>query len=225
MSEAAIDEIEELAGLGRVVATVSHELKNPLAAITNTAFLLRHHAGDNEAILRQVDRIEREVAAADAIVGDLLAYARRHDPVREPVPVAGLVHEVLDVRHAPDGVDVEVDVHDALVVDVDRRMARQALLNLVGNAFEAMTAAGGELRINAASDGGAVDVEVADTGPGIAPDVAKSLFEPFVTTKASGVGLGLTVVRRFVDSHDGAIHVDTGDHGTTFHIRLPGVIG
>lgn len=222
MTEAAIDEIEELAALGRVVATVSHELKNPLAAITNTVFLLRHHAGDDEAILRQVDRIEREVAAADAIVGDLLAFARRQDPSPEPVPVQGLLAEVLDVRHAPESVEVSTEVADDVVAEVDRRMFRQAMLNLVGNAFEAMAADGGSLRLGASANGDGVELVIADTGPGIDADVVHSLFEPFVTTKASGVGLGLTVVRRFIDSHDGEVDVTTGPNGTSFHLRLPG---
>lgn len=212
---------ERLAAIGELAATVGHELRNPLAVITNALYLLRRALAGGGDPARHLDTAEREVAAASAIVSDLLDYARARQPVMAPIDVADLAAEVLSTVPVSPGVSVVVE-GGATVVAADRDMLRQVLVNLVSNGLEAMPD-GGTLSVSTAPtpDGGA-QVAVADTGAGIDPDVLPRIYEPFFSGKARGVGLGLAVTQRIVSAHGGDITVaSTPGEGTTFTVVLP----
>jgi signal transduction histidine kinase len=216
-----------LAAIGELASAVGHELRNPLGVITNAHYLLRsqieQHGG--EGMARHLATAEREVGAATLIVGDLLDFARAREPVTAPVSVSELIDEVEGVIPAPRGVTVSRnDIAGCPPALADRDQLRQVLLNLLTNAFEAMPD-GGQVTVSVGESGGRVQVTVADTGVGMDDEVAARVFEPFYTRKARGIGLGLAVTKRIVDSHGGTISVQSSPGaGSTFTVDLPAVV-
>ena len=215
---------ERLAAIGELASAVGHELRNPLAVISNTLYLLRRATGDSSdpRVTNHLATAEREVAAANLIVSDLLEYSRAREPIIGDVDLAELVTETLSVAPHPEGVDVDWSPPTTPVPGrVDRDQMRQVLLNLVTNAYDAMPE-GGRLRLGLSRNGVGSAVEVADSGTGIDEPTVARIFEPFFTTKARGVGLGLAVTHRIVVSHGGTITVDsTPNVGTTFTVTIP----
>jgi signal transduction histidine kinase len=214
---------ERLAAIGELASTIGHELRNPLGVITNSLFLLRQRIGPgaDERTLRQLATADREIAASTLIVSDLLEFARAREPIPIDVDVSGLIDEVLSVAPPPSAIDVQLATNGDTLVHADRDQLRQVLLNLVTNAYQAMPD-GGSLTIHSAASDGRVRVSVADTGSGMDEATKARIFEPFYTTKERGVGLGLAVTRRLVDSHGGSIDVASSPgSGTTFVIDLP----
>jgi len=214
---------ERLAAIGQLASTIGHELRNPLGVISNAVYLLRSDLGSEptDAAQRHLATAEREVSAATVIVSDLLEFARERQPLFEDVDAQGLVDEVLSILPPPTGVTVERTGPRDVVARADREMLRQVLLNLVANAYQAMPD-GGRLSVDVTALDGAVQLQVADTGTGMTEEVHDRLFEPFFTTKARGVGLGLAVSRRIIESHHGVITATSEPgHGTQFSVVLP----
>ncbi len=219
---------ERLAALGELSAVVAHEVRNPLGVIFNSLGSLRkllRPTGDAGMLL---DIVEEEADSLDRIVRDLLDFARPHEPALEAEDIGELVADTLHAAqgdHVPGGVEVDVQLPaDLPLVRIDERMIRQVLLNLVLNAMQAMPR-GGTLRIGVSMEPGRtrfVRIEVSDTGTGVPNELAGRIFQPFFTTKAAGTGLGLAVVKRFVEAHRGTItfHSRQGE-GTTVLLRLP----
>ncbi len=221
---------ERLAALGELAAIVAHEIRNPLGAVFNAIGALRHQAeatkGSRLATLLAI--LEEEATRMNDIVGDLLDFARPVSAALRPEHIESIVTEALDAatHDAAGPVKVERDVDPSLpAVPVDGRLLRQAILNVALNAVQALGARGGTLTLRMKHDakmGGGVLIEIADTGPGIPSEHQSRVFEPFFTTRASGTGLGLTVVKRIVDVHHGETTLQTEPgKGTTFAIRLP----
>jgi signal transduction histidine kinase len=220
---------ERLAALGELAAIVAHEIRNPLGAVFNAIGALRHQAeatkGSRLATLLAI--LEEEATRMNDIVGDLLDFARPVSAALRPEHIESIVTEALDAAtHDSAGpVKVERDVDPSLpAVPVDGRLLRQAILNVALNAVQALGARGGTLTLRMKHDAkmSGVLIEITDTGPGIPSEHQSRVFEPFFTTRASGTGLGLTVVKRIVDVHHGetTLHTEPGK-GTTFAIRLP----
>lgn len=216
---------ERLAALGELAAVVAHEVRNPLAAIYNSLSALKKQLTfDGEAaVLFSI--IEEEAARLNRTVSDLLSYARPLEPDRRPEDLAELTREVVRV-HKGEAIESEVLVSDGFEpVSADPILMRLALSNLVTNALQSMPG-GGKLTITLADarheDRDAVSIAVRDTGKGIPPNVLPRVFEPFFTTRASGAGLGLAVVRRIVEAHDGIVTAESdGTRGTVFTVLLP----
>jgi two-component system, NtrC family, sensor histidine kinase PilS len=226
--------LEAVAELG---ASLAHEIKNPLASIRSAVEqLARMPQADDDArtlgslIVRESDRLSR-------LLSEFLDFARTRMTRVDPIDVGTMVGGAAALADAhPDrrtGVRVICSVPETpLVIDGDEDLLYRAVFNLLLNAVQA-TPAGGEVRVDVTSDvsdqlpagvtmpGGAVVVRVSDTGPGISPDVRDRLFEPFITTKPGGSGLGLPVVHRAVEAHRGVVLVDTGATGTRFTVLLP----
>lgn len=219
---------ERLAAIGQLASTIGHELRNPLGVISNAVYLLRKDFGTepSEAASRHLVTAEREVSAATVIVSDLLEFARQRQPVLADVELVGLVDEVLMILPPAAGIDVERDVPSVgVVARADRDMLRQVLLNLIGNAYQAMPD-GGRLVVGVTAFDSALQLRVQDSGTGMDDDTQARLFEPFFTTKARGVGLGLAVSKRIVEAHGGEISVDTQPgRGTEFRVLLPSIVG
>lgn len=217
---------ERLAAIGELASTIGHELRNPLGVISNALFLLRSDIAKapSEASSRHLATAEREVSAATVIVSDLLEFARQRDPVMTEIDAGVLVDEALGVLPPPSGISVDRRPTPGPVVAVaDRDMLRQVLLNLVGNAYQAMPD-GGSVTVSLDDTGDAAQLRVSDTGVGMSEEVRAKLFEPFFTTKARGVGLGLAVCKRIIDAHSGTITVDSQPGaGSTFTVTLPKV--
>jgi signal transduction histidine kinase len=215
---------ERLAAIGELASTIGHELRNPLGVISNAVYLLRNDFGahPSEPAQRHLLTAEREISAATVIVSDLLEFARERTPVLNEINVGDLVDEVLTVLPPPTGMRARAEVPpEGVTLRADRDMLRQVLLNLVGNAYQAM-ADGGEMTLRVSTGDGQVRLAVSDTGSGMNDETRARLFEPFFTTKARGVGLGLAVSKRIVEAHEGRIDVESEDgRGTTFTIAVP----
>jgi len=222
---------ERLAALGQVAGTVSHELRNPLAAIRNSMALIRQLTADKGlGVERAVDRVERNIARCNGIISDLLEFTRKRDLNRTSTAIDGWLAEMLDEHTVAEGVAVVRELSSSGVVALDRDRFRQVMVNLLDNAAQAMTISGWSptdgrrlsIVIKTEAAGPHVRLSVADNGPGISAENLQKIFEPLFTTKASGVGLGLPTVRTIVEQHGGTIDVDSRvDAGTTFVVWLP----
>jgi two-component system NtrC family sensor kinase len=223
-------ESDRLAAVGELVAGVAHEVNNPLSSISAFAqLLLRDEL--TPAHRESIEVIRSETMRASQVVKDLLTFARRSDPQREPLDLNGVIARTLRLRQyqfAEASVRGEQELAPELpAVLGDARQLQQVCLNLVTNAVHAMAEkGGGTLTLRSSHAGGNVMLEVIDTGPGINPGARAHIFEPFFTTKGEGegTGLGLSVSYGIVKAHGGAIEVvESGPGGTTFRVSLPAV--
>jgi signal transduction histidine kinase len=219
--------------LGRLTAGVAHEVKNPLNAMTIHLELLKQKLASGasaESIDAHVDIISREIRRLDDVVQGFLKFARPEELTLKPVSPADLVDEVLktlSVEADVSGVKLEAAIASGVPpIEADPGIFRQALLNLAKNAVQAMPN-GGTLTIGAAlARDGRVEIRVADTGVGIAPENLAKIFDLYFTTKQSGTGIGLSLVYRTVQLHNGDIDVEsTPGVGTTFVIKMPKTSG
>lgn len=224
-AQAALVQRERLAVLGQLASSVGHELRNPLGVMNNAVYFLEMVLPDAPPTAKEYFGILRtQIGLSERIVGDLLDYARVKPPQREPVTLESLVDTQLHRLGPLTGVVVERDFPPGLPPAlVDPVQIGQVVLNVLANAVQAMGEHGGTLRVRGRGDAAAgVRLEIADTGPGMAPDVLARVFEPLFTTKARGLGLGLAVSRSLVQANDGAIDVaSTPGAGATFTITLP----
>lgn len=235
-------QMEKMASLGKLSATVAHELNNPINGILTYAKLVERELGrqDIDRALRDelceyLRLMEHECSRCGDIVRNLLLFARRRGGVEmEPVDLDELLdRSLMLIRHHLEISDIELRREEMRpaggdpVIQGDAGQLEQALVALFVNAVEAMSGPGydgGELAVRIEGDDAAVRIHVADSGVGIHPDVLPHIFEPFFSTKheESGVGLGLAVVYGIVRRHGGSIEVEseTG-RGTAFHLTLP----
>ena len=213
-----------LEALGELSAVIAHEVRNPLGVIFNSLGSLRRLTAATGGDARMlVDIVGEEADRLNRIVGDLLDFARHSPPQLAPDRLEQVVEEAVSVALAqpPPGIEVVRRLGAPLPeVALDGGQVRQAVLNLVVNAAQAMPR-GGRLTVRTLLDGATAVVEVEDTGPGIPAEIQARIFEPFFTTKATGTGLGLPVVRRIVEGHGGELRLRTGPGGTCFSMRLP----
>jgi PAS domain S-box-containing protein len=222
-------ESDRLAAVGELVAGVAHEVNNPLSSISAFAQLLLRDDDLTPAHRESIEVIRAETIRASQVVKDLLTFARRSDPQREPLDLNAVVVRTLRLRQYQ-FTEAAVRVRQELSPELppvlgDARQLQQVCLNLVTNAVHAMTAqGGGTLTVRSTYADERVMLEVIDTGPGMSPGVRAHVFEPFFTTKGEGegTGLGLSVSYGIVSAHGGTIEVaDSGPLGTTFRVRLP----
>ncbi len=222
---------ERLATVGRMAAHITHEVRNPLASIGLYVELLGDELPPGDAAGRRLlASLAAEVDRLSEITETYLRFVRLPKPKLEREDLGAIVAAVMEFARAElakAGVSLEMNLAPGLPeVAADENQVRQALLNLVRNAREAM-AAGGSLRVALAADRspegpGLLRLSIADTGPGIAPDNLAKIFDPFFSTKAKGTGLGLALVHQIVAEHGGRIEVDCPPSGgTTFVITLP----
>ena len=221
---------ERMATVGRLSLKVAHEVRNPIAAIgLNSELLGDIVTGRPEAEMEEarnlVSAIRDQVTALDALTEEYLAFARfpraqfDEDSVNE---IVAAVVEFIRPLATRQGIAVRLETDGAIPpMAVDRTLLRQAVLNLVKNGMEALST-GGTLTATTRRVNGVVEVTVADTGPGISPEVGARLFEQFFTTKPQGTGLGLSISRQIVEEHGGKLawHSPPGG-GATFTITLP----
>jgi two-component system, NtrC family, sensor histidine kinase HydH len=221
---------ERLAALGELSASIAHEVRNPLGVIFNSVGSLRRLLTPKGDVALLLDIVGEEADRLNRMVGDLLDYSRPLRPSLSGVPLAALLREALDaarrqVGPAADQLKISLDVAGgADTVRADARLLRQALVNLLLNACQAMPR-GGQLTLRAArrDQGGApfAELSIHDTGSGIPSEARDKVFQPFFTTKAMGTGLGLAVVRRIIEGHGGSIGLGNPPTGTEFVLRLP----
>ena len=228
---------EKLASLGKLAATIAHEINNPLAGVLNYIRLIIKQLSRNrfshekfEDILRYLKIMESETARCGEIVKDLLSFARRTKITMESNSIEDIINKTLNlISHELEMKELQVKKNIAPnlpKIKCDFKQIQQVLLNLMYNASEAMPN-GGTLTVAAdKADGGKALIEVAisDTGCGISEKNMENIFEPFFTTKeeGKGAGLGLSVVYGIIVRHNGTISVESEPgKGSTFKVRLP----
>jgi two-component system sensor kinase FixL len=227
--------ISRLTAMGEMASTLAHELDQPLSAIANylkgSRRLLEQATDDRSPILRDaLDKAAEQAIRAGQIIRRLRDFVSHGESERQVENVPKLIEEAsaLALVGAKElGVRVRMQFHpDADLVLVDRVQIQQVLLNLIRNAIDAMVDAPTRELLIATRlvDDDMVEVSVADTGPGIAPEVAGQLFQPFITTKRQGMGVGLSISRTIVDAHGGKIWVESNPGGgTVFRFTLRAV--
>jgi signal transduction histidine kinase len=221
-------ESERLAAIGSTAAKIGHELANPLNGMSLTIQLLEQRVNKvvpemGSQLSPTVKRLKDEISRLQKLVGEFSTISRKEKYVFQPVNLLQLIEEVIDLQ-SPDlsqnGIEIHTSLADDLpVMSIDADKMKQVLLNLVKNAREAMPH-GGKLTIKGVQDGDAVIVEIGDTGVGIPMDI--DAFQPFVTTKKEGTGIGLFIVRQILTAHNGTIsYRSKSGEGTTFRLELP----
>jgi len=224
---------EKLSSLGRLAASVAHEINNPLAGIlTYSKLIIRTiEEGDTspkgrESAVKQLKLVQRETERCTAIVRNLLDFARERPLKLSDVSVNAAAEEALMLvanQARLQNVELVKELGAQRPVHADFGQLRQALINIIINACDAMPK-GGRLRVTTRDDTAAHEIllDVADTGTGIPPEHLKKVLDPFFTTKEKGTGLGLSVVYGIIERHGGRLEIDSVvGRGTTIHIRLP----
>jgi signal transduction histidine kinase len=215
-------QIERLAAIGQVAGGVAHELRNPLNVVKTSVYYLRHAKNPSEAKKTEhLERIERQVLAADRVISALNDFAKLPLPEFRPVAIESLLREALEQAALADNIRVVLDVPpEAQEVMGDERQLSIVFANLIRNARDAMPD-GGELRVTAQTHDGDTTVTVADTGHGIKAEHLSRIAEPLFSTKVRGIGLGLAITRAILDKHGAALAVQSEEgKGAAFTVRL-----
>ena len=215
---------ERLAALGQMSAGLAHEIRNPLGVIKGSAEMLHQKLGESNPLATELaGYISTETNRLSALVTRFLDFARPLHAELVPLDLTKILDRALhDVALARNETGAQVVVERTYqenlpLVPLDEGLSEQAFVNLIQNAYDAMGEGGGTLRITAARARGetrdGVEVRIEDNGPGIPNELREQIFNPFVTTKKTGVGLGLSIVSRIIDGHHGTIRIENNSNG------------
>ena len=224
---------EKFAAIGKMAAGIAHELRNPLASISGSIQMLNLSENLSEDDSRLSNIVLREIDRLNALITDFLAFARPKIPEFRPFeigPWLGEIIQIFDNRRLLGGRSVQhrvdLDVEVGLWIRGDADQLEQVMWNLLNNACQAMTK-GGEIGVRARSAVGStgtptVELQISDDGVGMQSELVAKIFDPFFSTKEDGTGLGLALVHRVVDDHEGVLRVQSAPgEGSTFIVTLP----
>lgn len=214
---------ERLATIGKVAGGIAHELRNPLNVVkTSVYFLMNAKNASPEKIQAHLERIERQVGLADGVITALNDFARLPAPQLSPVELQSCLRDVLELTNLPQSIHIEWQLAEgSLAVLGDRSQLGIVFSNLVRNARDAMPE-GGTLHLGAIRENGMAEITFRDSGKGISPEHLPHIFEPLYSTKAKGIGLGLSISRDIIQRHHGSLNVVSEPQtGTTFTVTLP----
>jgi signal transduction histidine kinase len=222
---------ERLSTIGKMAALLAHEIRTPLVSIGGFARRLLRATPDEDPKREELKIIVDEVRRIEFMIDEVLDYSKTAKPDLESTDINALLRSVLTTMDEPlqkASVQTVLEFDPALpAAMVDKFQLRQALINLIANALDAMPS-GGTLTLTTIRDGDYLEIGIADTGIGIAQEHWNKLFAPFFTTKASGTGLGLAIVSQFIENHKGSLRFESAaGQGTSFYIRLaicPGAV-
>ncbi|MET0404947.1 MAG: protoglobin domain-containing protein [Cystobacter sp.] len=213
---------ERLSTFGQLVGSIGHELRNPLGVIETSLFILRGRPlASEERAAKHLTRIGEQVVLANRIVSDLLDMIRDRPLKRESLRLDVVWKDALTSVHVPPGVFLRAEGLEALpTLEGDPGQIRQVFVNLVENAVQAMGDTG-TVRLEGALTGDAVVLVLEDSGPGVSESIRRRMFEPLITTKTRGIGLGLPLVKRILERHGGSITYEPRDGvGARFVLRF-----
>ncbi len=230
---------ERLAAVGQMANVVGHEIRNPLSIINNSIYYIKSKVSKlteavDEKVFKHIGIIEKEIDNSNKIVNDLLGFSRTRELKPELINANEIFEEILMILPIPQNVTVNQNLmKDLPKTMIDRDEMRQVLLNIIGNAVQAMPEGGGvtistsavndKLILNKFTDKPqAIKFEITDTGCGMPKDIIDKIFQPFFTTKSKGTGLGLAVVQRVTERHKGKLEVKSEvGKGSSFFIYIP----
>ena len=231
-----LEHVSRVALAGELAASLAHEVNQPLTAIVANAEAGQHMlaaGGPHDADLAEVlDDIVAQGLRASDVIRELREFLRTGHPDARPVDLSDLVHDMVPLvrREFEDsGVQLRLDLADGLpLVDGRRVQLGQVVVNLLMNACEALMGQQGDrvVTITTGTRGDRVEMVVHDNGPGLAPDVAERIFDPFVTTKTTGMGMGLAICRSIAEAHRGRLTADSpAEGGLSVTLSLPAIDG
>jgi len=221
---------ERLASVGKLAASVAHEMRNPLSSMKMWLYSIRKTTSSDPALDRKLGILSEEINRLESIVRNFLEFSRPPAVKLQPCSVLQVMEKTLEIVHPwLDTKNIRVlqdHAHDLPQVRADPEQLKQVFANLLDNAAAAMPG-GGEISISssAEADGAGcpwIAVRIRDTGPGIPDDVRARMFEPFFTTKDDGTGLGLCIAANIMVRHGGQLILESStSRGTTFAVRVP----
>jgi PAS domain S-box-containing protein len=228
MMEERVRRMERFLSLGTLASGLHHEIKNPLTALSIHVQLIEKRLADpgqRKPVDELIGVLKSEILRLNGVLDSFRDFASLHRLDLRPADAVDILEETVRLigpQAAQQGVAVTLRRPDAGLprVPLDYDKVKQAVLNLVLNALEAMPE-GGELALTASAVDGELRIEVSDTGPGIAPEVRRDLFKPYVSTKARGSGMGLALAEKVIGQHGGRVDYRTGPFGTTFSFAVP----
>ncbi|MBN1217816.1 MAG: substrate-binding domain-containing protein [Anaerolineae bacterium] len=220
---------ERLATLGQLTATVSHEIRNPLATIRASAFVIDRQTRDRGlGVEPALDRIERNITRCDSIITELLDYTRMGKLNPQAVLFDDWLQQVLDEQTCPKGITLSKEMAAGVEISLDPERFRRVIINLIDNACQAMLEwrQSNDRSLVLSIQSKVVDqklrLSISDTGPGIPPDVLPHIFDPLYSTKGFGAGLGLPIAREIVNQHSGKLEITSElGKGTQAILWLP----
>ena len=230
--QAELSHASRVTAMGTLASALAHELNQPLTAIANYLEAGRDLIDgdapvDREMLREAMDESARQALRAGEIIRSLREFIKRGETMRQPEPLRGLLAEgaaLAFIGMDSRGIDMDISIDRRVdKVLVNRVQLQQVIINLIKNAMEAMASSPARiLRLSAApGEDGRVEVIVADSGTGLDPDMSRTLFTPFTTTKASGMGVGLSISQTIVEGHGGRIWAQPSQWGgTAFHFTL-----
>jgi signal transduction histidine kinase len=213
-----------LAAVGELAAAIAHEVKNPLQGIAAAMDIIAKRFKPNATEHEMAIEVTRQVRRLDALVKDLLVFARPQVPQKQRVELSPFLERIRSVlKEEPDlaHVEFEREIPEGFEVFADGAMLEQVFINLILNSAQAMPQ-GGRVAVRARRRGAEAEITLADTGKGIPAAIREEIFKPFFTTKHKGTGLGLAIVRKVLEAHGGRIAVESEEgRGTAMTIVLP----
>ncbi|GIV08727.1 MAG: hypothetical protein KatS3mg019_0818 [Fimbriimonadales bacterium] len=222
--ESRLSEMERLATIGQMTATIAHEIRNPLTALRGAVHLMSSEETVPESLQMYVEVIQQEAQRLTEIADEFLEFAKPFHLHIRCTPLKPLLQRVLMVQSAmlkPMGIRAELNAPDDLEIPIDPGRIEQALHNLVQNAAQAMPN-GGVITIRVQEQDDWIGVAVHDTGDGVPADIREKIFTPFYTTRTRGTGLGLSIVKKIVEGHGGHIALECPpEGGSIFTLWLP----
>ena len=217
---------EKMAAIGQMAAAISHDLRNPLTGIKMATYYLGTKINKTDSEINNILKdIELEIDYASNVVTNILTYSRPTQLIYKRADINKIIEDTMHFVHLQnrDSHIKLIKKYDKNIPEIlmDNKQIKQVIINLLSNSIQAMTA-GGTLTIQTSLKPKEVEIKIIDTGTGIEPKNHERIFTPFFTTKARGVGLGLSIVNNIVQKHGGSVEVSSVlDEGTTFTVRLP----
>jgi two-component system sensor kinase FixL len=229
--QADLIHVSRLSAMGDLASALAHELNQPLTAINNYVLsaqrLLRGNAEQRERVFDILTKAAEQAMRAGEIIRHLRNFIQRHEPEREPLDINKVIDEATALAFIglkERNIEVEHQRSTEIPpVTIDKVQIQQVIVNLIRNGLDAMEGMKRrKLTLATMIDGEQVRISIADTGCGVSPEVSDRLFQPFVTTKSEGMGVGLSISRTIVEGHGGMLWFENNaDAGTTFHLTLP----
>ncbi len=221
-SEARLSRHERLATIGELAASIAHDLRNPLGVIQSSLYLLQRKLEAEPGVARHLEKISRQVGRCNHIITDLLELVRGRSPNFSEVHLEALMRGAVEQADLPDNISVTLQLEDDARLQCDEGLVSQALLNLLDNARHAIGEDEGSIDLSARLDHESCELQVSDSGPGFPPELLSTAFEPLVTGRTSGIGLGLAIARGIAERHGGTATADNRpEGGATVRIHLP----
>jgi len=213
---------ERLATLGQLIATVSHELRNPLGTIRSSVYSISEKLADkNLGIDKALERIQRNVSRSDNIINELLDFTRIREPNLKIQNIDNWLAKILEEFETPEHITLKINLQSSVELAFDENLLRRVMVNLFDNACQAIESKG-TLTINTVVSAECIEISLIDTGIGIDAETMEHIFEPLYSTKSFGVGMGLFIVKRIIEQHNGNFEVNSQQgKGAEAIINLP----